>query len=123
MVSKNEMAISQRTEKAMMRAMCGVKMIEKKSQELMSLLGLENTLDGLARASGVPWYGHVLRRDNGDALRRALDFEVAGKSGRPNMMWKRQVEEHIEQIGLKRNDAIDRVKWRNGVYELSRSTR
>ena len=55
-----------RTEKAIMRAMCGVKMIEKRSQELMSLLGLKDTLDGLARASGVRWYGHVLRR--------ALDF-------------------------------------------------
>ena len=38
------------------------------------------------------------------------------------MTWKRQVEEHINQIGLKRKDAIDRVKWRDGVYELSRST-
>ena len=27
----------------------------------MSLLGLTDTLDGLARASGVRWYGHVLR--------------------------------------------------------------
>ena len=43
-----------RTEKAMMRAMCGVKIIEKRrSQELMSLLGLKDTLNGLARASGV----------------------------------------------------------------------
>ena len=51
---ENEMAILRRTEKAMMRAMCGVEMIEKKrSQELMSLLGLKDTLDGLARASGV----------------------------------------------------------------------
>ena len=51
---ENEMAILRRTEKAMMRAMCGVKLIEKRrSQELMSLLGLKNTLDGLARASGV----------------------------------------------------------------------
>ena len=53
----------------------------------MSLLGLTNTLDGLARASGVQWYGHVLRRDNGDVLRKALDFEVAERRGRgrPNM--------------------------------------
>ena len=48
------MEILRRTEKAMMQAMCGVKMIEKrKSQELMSLLGLKDTLDRLARASGV----------------------------------------------------------------------
>ena len=51
-----KMAILRRTEKAMMRAMCGVKIIEKRrSQELMSLLGLKDTLDGLARASVVRW--------------------------------------------------------------------
>ena len=44
---ENEMAIFKRTEKAMMRAICGVKIIEKRRhQELMSLLGLKNTLDG-----------------------------------------------------------------------------
>ena len=50
------MAILRRTEKTMMRTMCGVKIIEKKgakSQELMSLLGLKDILDGLAKASGV----------------------------------------------------------------------
>ena len=111
---ENEMEIL-RIEKAM-RAMCGVKIIEKRSQKLMSLLGLKDTLDGLASASGVQWYGHVLRR--------ALDFEVAERRGRgrPNMTWKRQVEDHINQIGLKR-DAIDRAKWRDRVYKLSRGTR
>ena len=65
----------------------------------MSLLGLKNTLDGLARASEVRLYGHVSRRNNGDVLRRALDIEVAVReSGRPNMTWKRQVEKRSEQI-------------------------
>ena len=96
-LKKNEMGILRRTEKAMMRAMCRIKIkiIEKrKSHKLMSLLGLKDTLDERARASGVRWYGHVLRRDNGDVLRRALDFEVAGRvGGRPNMTWKRQVDQ------------------------------
>ena len=72
------MVILRRTEKAM-GAMCGVKIIEKRSQKLMSLLGLKDTLDGLAGATGVRWYGRVLRR--------ALDFEVVGRRGRgrPNM--------------------------------------
>ena len=44
---ENEMAILRRTKKFMMRAMCGVKIIEKRrSQELMSLLGLKDILDG-----------------------------------------------------------------------------
>ena len=91
----------------------------------MSLLGLKNTLDGLATAIGVRRYEHVLRRDNGDALRRELDFEVAGinRRGRPNMTWKRPVKEHTDQIGLKTEDGIDRVKWRNRVYERSKSTK
>ena len=60
-----------------MGAMCGVKIIEKRRSQKISLLGLKDTLDGQARASGVQWYGHVLIRDNGDVLRRALNFEVA----------------------------------------------
>ena len=39
------------------------------------------------------------------------------------MTWKRRVGEHTDQIGLKQKDAIDRTKWRNGVYELSRNVR
>ena len=68
--------------------MCGVEIIEKRSsQELMSLLALRDTLDGLAKASGVRWYGHILRRDNGDVLRGALGFEVAGRRGRGRDKW------------------------------------
>ena len=86
-VRQNEMAIL-RAEKSMMRAMCGVKITEKRwSQEPMSLLGLKDTLNRLARASGVRCFGHALERDNGDVLRRGLNFEVVGKRehGRPNM--------------------------------------
>ena len=85
----------------------------------MSLLGLQNTLNGLARASGVQWYGDVLRRDNSDVLRRALDFQEAERRGRgrPNMLWKSQVEEHTNQIGLKREGVIDRVNCREARGE------
>ena len=54
-----------------------------------------------------------------------MDFEVAGRRGRGrlNMTWKRQVEEHIDQIALKKKDAIDIKKWRDGIYKLSRNMR
>ena len=120
------MAVLRRTKKAMMRAMCGVKLIEKgRNQNLRSFLALKDTLDGLARASVLRWYGHVLRRDNGDVLRRELDFEVTGRreSGRPKMTRKRQIKEHTDQIGLKKEHAFDRTKWRDGVYKLSRNIR
>ena len=33
----------------------------------------------MAKANGVRWYGHVLRRDDGCVLRKVLEFEVRGK--------------------------------------------
>ena len=51
-------------------------------------------------------------------LKRALGFEAVGirGRGRSRMKWRKQVEEHIEQLGIKREDAIDRAKWRGAVY-------
>ena len=48
------MAILRRTQGAMVRAMCGVKLMEKrKTEELMAMLGLEEMVDKLAKANGV----------------------------------------------------------------------
>ena len=77
---KNEIAILRRTERAMVRAMCGAKLMEKKKTEgPMEMLGWKETVVQMAKANGVRWYGHVLRRDDGHVLRKALEFEVKGK--------------------------------------------
>ena len=61
---EKETAILKRIEKSTIRAMGGVKFFERKSrQELVNLLGLEETLNRLAKANGMRWYGQVLRRD------------------------------------------------------------
>ena len=44
----------------------------------MFMLGLKETMDQLAMANSVRWYCHVLRREDGHVLGRALDFEVEG---------------------------------------------
>ena len=44
----------------------------------MFMLGLKVTMDQLAMANRVRWYGHVLRREDGHVLRRSLDFYVEG---------------------------------------------
>ena len=73
------MAILRRTE----RAMCGVKLMEKKrTEDLMEMLILKKTVVQMARANGFRWYGHVLRRDDGHVLRKVLGFEVEGKRKR-----------------------------------------
>ena len=40
----------------------------------MLMFGLNETTDQLAIADSVRWYGHLLRREDGHILRRALDF-------------------------------------------------
>ena len=64
----------------MVRAMYGVQLKEKiRSRDFMLMLGLNETIDQLAIANSVRWYGHVLRREDGHVLRRSLDFEVGGQ--------------------------------------------
>ena len=57
----------------------------------------------MAKANGVRWYGHVLRRDDGHVLRKALEFEVKGKrttkedvedasgEGKQKLVWRRRM--------------------------------
>ena len=40
------------------------------------------------------------------------------KRGRPKKTWKKQVEE-TEKIGLKKEDALNQAKWRDGVQAIA----
>ena len=106
----------------MVRAKCGQKAVDRKTtEEQMDILGLKETIDRLATANGVRWYGHALRRDDDSVLRVALDLEVSvkRKRGRPKKTWKKQVEEETEKIGLKKEDALRRDKWRDRVRAIA----
>ena len=54
-------------------------------------------------------------------LRVALDLEVSGKKkqGQPKMIWKKQMEEETEKIGLKKEDTLNQAKWRDGVQAIT----
>ena len=57
---ENAMAIL-RTKRAMVRAMCGAKLMEKKrTEDRMEMLELKESVVQMAKANGVRWYGHVL---------------------------------------------------------------
>ena len=112
-LKENEKAILRRTERAMVRVVCGEKVVDRKTtEEQIAMLGLKETTDQLAPANGVRWYGYALRRDDDSVLRVVLDLEVSGKRkrGRPKKTWKKQMEEETEKIGLKKEDALRRDK-------------
>ena len=122
---ETEMAILRRTERAMVRSKCGVKLVDRKMMEdLMEMLGLKETLDRMAKANGVKWYGHVIRRDD-NILKKALMMDVNGKQkrGRPKLAWMRQVEESMKKVGLKIKKAGDRTRWRESVRAIAEGMR
>ena len=63
----------------------------------------------MAKANGVRWFVHVLRRDDEHVLRKALEFEVKGKRkrGRPKKTWKTEVEKESKSVVLEKEDAIN----------------
>ena len=89
----------------------------------MEMLGLKETVTvvQVAKANGVRWYGHVLRRDDGHGLRKALEFEVKGKrkGERPKKTWKTQVEKESKSLGLEKKDAMNCARWRVGVRKIA----
>ena len=94
----------------MVKAMCGQKVVERKTtEEQMDILVLKKTIDRLETANGVRWYGHVLRTDVDGVLRIALDLEVSGKKKRRRRKktWKKQVEKKTEKIDLKKENVLN----------------
>ena len=77
---ENEEAILRRAERSMVRAMCDVKLVDKRNtEELMDMLGLKEASNKLARANGMKWYSNVLRRPQENVLMKAMVHEVDGK--------------------------------------------
>ena len=112
-LKEKEAGILRRAERGMVRVMCGVKLMDgKNAKELLKKLGLNESVEMMAKASAIRWYEHVLRREEGNILGEAFDFKVNGprKRGRLKYTWKRKIEKEIKKIGLKKEDVKNRVK-------------
>ena len=76
-------------------------------------------------ANSVCCYDHVLRREDGHILRRALDFEVESqrKKWRLKSIWKKQVESESVKVDLRMEDALCRSKWSVGISKIAAGLR
>ena len=81
----------------MVRAICGIQLKDKQYTDLMFMLGFAETIDQLAMANSVHWYGHVLRREVGHVFRGALDLEVDGqrKKRRLKRTWESRFRKEV----------------------------
>ena len=61
-----------------------------------------------------------MRRDEGAGIRRALECDVEGVTGRgrPRLGWREQVEKDRVKAGLRGVEVSNRCEWRSGVFRF-----
>ena len=47
------------------------------------MLDIKESLDRMAKASSMRWYGHILREKDENVIVKALKFEVRNSRGKP----------------------------------------
>ena len=108
-----------RAEMRMVRWMCGVSLLDHiRSEDLrkrMEILSIEEML----RRARLRWFGHVMRKDDDDWVKKCMDLEVEGTALKgPRKTWRKTVEEDMKLKGLKVEDCAIRPKWRKGLKKL-----
>ena len=119
-LGQNEIGILQRTERAMVRNMYGLILMDKKStKDLMQNFDFGETVDQLAKANGVRWHGYELKKKN--YLRGALDFEVKGtrKRGKEKKTCVKAVPEQTTTLWPHFRSANKRSRLRLWVNTIS----
>jgi len=107
----------ERTERMMMRRMCGVTLKDRKSsEELRGRLGLEQSILDLIRKHRLQWYGHVERKSDNDWVKKCRYIEVGGVRGRGRGIktWQECVNEDKRVLGMENVGAGKRGAWKEG---------
>ena len=110
---ENEVAV-QRAEMRMVRWMCGVKVKDRvPSKELKERLGIDDIIL-ILQQNRLRWYGHVLRKEDTDWMKKCMEYEVEGSRprGRPKRTWKEVVQKDCQARNLNKEDAMDCGRWR-----------
>jgi len=60
------------------------------------------------------WYGHVLRKEDTDWVKKYMEYEVESTRprGRPKRTWKEVVQKDCQARSLNKEDAMDRGRWK-----------
>lgn len=112
-----DMRRMERTERYMVRQMCGVTLGDRcRSEELNERLGIEG-VRGVVSQGRLRWFGHVERMEAGNWVSECRNFEVVGKKGRGRgkKTWKECVCADMKAHGLTPDMAQDRDLWREGI--------
>jgi len=96
------------------RWMRGIKLKDRfPSKELRERLGIDD-IALVFQQNRLHWYGHVLRKEDDDWVKKSMEYEVEGPRprGRPKRTWREVVKEDCQARKLNKEDAMDHSKWR-----------
>ena len=94
--------------------MCNVKVKDRvPSKELRETLGIDDIIL-ILRQNRLRWYGHVLRKEDTDWVKKCIEYEVEDSRprGRPKRTWKEAVQKDCQALNLNKEDAMDRGRWK-----------
>ena len=109
----------ERTEMRMLRWILGVSLLERlQNDEIRRIAGVAKVTE-LIRVSRLRWYGHVLRMDDEENVKKAMIEPVRGRRsrGRQRIRWKDKVKDDMLKRGLVEEDAFDRKLWRRHLRQ------
>ena len=104
----------ERAERQMLKRICGGTLKERiSSEELRQRLDVEGVMDVIRRGR-LRWYGHVMRKQDEDWVKKCISMEVDGKKprGRPKLTWMDTVKSDMDRTDLTPVFAHDRNVWR-----------
>jgi len=83
------------------------------SKELRERLGIEDIIL-ILQQNRLRWYGHVLRKEDTNWVKKCTEYEVEGSTprGRPKRMWREVVQKHCQARNLNREDAMNHSRWK-----------
>jgi len=113
---ENEVAF-QRAKIRMVRWMCNVKVKDRvPSKELTERLEIDDIVL-ILQQNRLRWYGHVLRKEDTDWVKKCMEYEVEGsrRRGRPKRTWREVVQKDCQARSLNREDAMDRGRWKKFI--------
>ena len=86
----------------MVRWMCNVKVKDRvPSKELRERLGIDDIVL-ILQQNRLRWYGHVLRKEDTDWVKKCMEYEVdvSRPRGRPKRTWKEVVQKDCQARNL-----------------------
>ena len=115
---ENEVSL-QREEIRMVRWMCCIKLKDRvPSKGPRERLDIDDIIL-VIQQKRLQWYGHVMQKEDTNWVKKDMQYEVQGARlrGRPYKTWTEIVQKDCQAHKLKREDAMDRVRWRKQIRD------